>query len=255
MKLLNISEYKRQGSGNRGQESEVRSQKNKQIGFSSRLLTSGFRVLATVCCILLVSCAAPRPAEMPSHKGVTLDEALAQYRKISTVNTVVALEYEKNGTIMSGDASLAVSPDKLALRIYYLGFLQGEVYEENGNIRSKPKIDKNKSLILVDGLKNSLFWWNITDYEVLDRNDSYELRNGQRKVLVNKESLLPVEQTIQLEDGDIISINYGTPARIAPEDAKDIAGDSPLSWYPSAVKIQLRNYIVRINVKSYSITR
>jgi len=192
---------------------------------------------------------------MPSHKGITLNDALSQYRKISAVNTVVGLEYEKNGTIMSGDASLSVSPDKLALRIYYLGFLQGEVYEENGNIRSKPKIDKTKSTILVEGLKNSLFWWNITDYEVLDRKDSYELRNGYRKVVVNKDTLLPIEQTIELENGDVLAISYDSPTRIINEDDKAAPDDSPLSWYPSIVNIQLRNYIVRINVKSYSITK
>jgi len=108
--------------------------------------------------LLLASCAAPKLVERPSHRGIALDEALAQYRSISSINTVLGLEYEKNDTIMSGDASLSASPDKLSLRIYYLGFLQGEVYEENGTIKSKPKLDKNKSALLVEGLKSSLFW-------------------------------------------------------------------------------------------------
>ncbi|HMK61686.1 MAG TPA: hypothetical protein VK452_11160 [Dissulfurispiraceae bacterium] len=255
MKRLNISGYKEQNAGDRGQKSEVRSRKNRRCAFPSALLTSGLWLLVTFLCALLASCATPKPAEMPSHKGITLNDALAQYRKISAINTVVGLEYEKNGTIMSGDASLSASPNKLALRIYYLGFLQGEVYEDNGNISSRPKMDKTKSTILVEGLKSSLFWWDITDYEILDRKDTYELRNGYRKVVVNKDSLLPVEQTIEMENGDILAIHYDSPAKIIMEDGRAAADDSPLSWYPSIVKIQLRNYIVRINVKSYSITR
>lgn len=215
-----------------------------------------FWLLASISCVLiLISCAAPKLAGKPSYRGIALNDALSQYRKISSISTVVGLDYEKNDTIMSGDASLSVSPDKLALRIYYLGFLQGEVYEENGKIKSKPKLDRNKSLILVEGLKSSLFWWNITDYKVSETADAYELRNGYRRVVVNKESLLPIEQTIQLENGETLAISYDTPSRIISENGKETADNSPLSWYQSRVKIQLRNYIVRINVKSYSVTR
>jgi hypothetical protein len=240
MKLLNISEY------------------NNFTGPRRRLAgaTLLFWLLASVSCLLLlISCAAPKLAEKPSHRGTSLNDALSQYRKISSINTVVGLDYEKNDVIMSGDASLFVSPDKLSLRIYYLGFLQGEVYEENGKIKSKPKLDKNKSLILVEGLKSSLFWWNITDYTVTETADAYELRNGYRRVVVNKESLLPVEQTLELENGDTIAISYDTPSRIISEDGKETPDNSPLSWYQSRVRIQLKNYIVRINVKSYSLTR
>jgi hypothetical protein len=240
MKLLNISEY------------------YNFSGLRRRLAgtTLLFWLLTSVSCLLLlISCAAPKLAEKPSHRGTSLNDALSQYRKISSISTVVGLDYEKNDVIMSGDASLSVSPDKLSLRIYYLGFLQGEVYEENGKIKSKPKLDKNKSLILVEGLKSSLFWWNITDYTVTETADAYELRNGYRRVVVNKESLLPVEQTLELENGDTIAISYDTPSRIISEDGKETPDNSPLSWYQSRVRIQLKNYIVRINVKSYSLTR
>src|SRR5271169_6717326 len=80
--------------------------------------------LLLLCLLFLVSCATPKLAEKPSYRGIRLDDALSQYRKISSISTVVGLEYEKNDTTMSGDASLSVSPDKLSLRIYYLGFLQ-----------------------------------------------------------------------------------------------------------------------------------
>ena len=205
--------------------------------------------------LFLTSCATPKPAQMPSYKGLALDHALAQFRQISSINTVVGLEYEKNDMIMSGDASLSASPDKLSLRIYYLGFLQGEVNEEKGVIRSKPKLDKNKSLLLVEGLKSSLFWWNISDYETLETADSYQLINKNRKVVINKESLLPLEQTVEMENGDVLTISYAAPMRIAPDEGKEIEGDSPLNWYPSLIKIQLKKYIVRVNVKSYSVTR
>jgi len=74
-------------------------------------------------------------------------------------------------------------------------------------------------------------------------------------VIIDKESLLPVEQTIYLENGDRLMISYTAPSRVAPEDGKDILDNSPLSWYQSRIKMQLKNYVVRVNVKSYSVTR
>jgi hypothetical protein len=228
-----------------------------KLGYDN--LVGARRCLAGVillCCLLLsVSCAAPRLAEKPSHRGIALDEALAQYRQISSINTVLGLEYEKNDTVMSGDASLSVSPDKLSLRIYYLGFLQGEIYEENGAIRSKPKLDKNKSSLLVEGLKSSLFWWNIKDYKEFETADSYELRNESRKVVINKETLLPVEQIIELENGDKLTITYDVPSHILACEGQEATDTSPAGWYQSRIRLQLKNYVVRVNVKSYSVTR
>lgn len=248
MKRLNILDYKNQRSAVSGKRSAVDGQRD-----SSYLQ---FCVLTAVCCLLfLISCAGPKIVEKPSHKGLSLDEAIAQYKKISSISSVLGLEYEKNDTIMSGDASLSISPDKLSLKIYYLGFLQGEVYEDNGTIKSKPKLDKNKSLLLVRGLKSSLFWWNIEDYTVSETADAYKLSNSHREVVISKESLLPTEQRIELENGDQLTISYASPSRITPEDNTEIVDNSPLGWYQSQIRIQLRNYIVRVNVKSYSVTK
>jgi len=255
MKRLNISSYKKQNTAaHRSQGPEARGLSFERLSESPPYLLV-WLLTSVSCLFILASCAAPKHAETPSYKGLTLNEALAQYRTISSINGVLGLEYEKNDTVMSGDASLSASRDKLSLRIYYLGFLQGEVYEENGIIRSKPKLDKNKSALLVEGLKSSLFWWNIRDYETVETAASYELRNANRKVIIDKESLLPLEQTIYFENGDRLIISYTVPSRVAPEDGKEIPNDSPLGWYQSQIKMQLKNYVVRVNVKSYSVTR
>ncbi len=219
-----------------------------------RRLRVAFIVLA-FSCLLLASCVPQIQPEKPNFERLSLDDALAQYKKISSINTVLGIEYEKNGGVMQGDGSLIISRDKLSLRINYLGFLQGEITEEKGEVKSKPKIDRNKSDLLVNGLKSSLFWWNINDYVRTETDDSYELRNNTRKVVIDKQSLLPVEQTIELENGDELVITYGRPAQRLTEDGRGIDADSPLGWYPGRLNIQLRNYVVRITVKSYEITR
>jgi hypothetical protein len=186
-----------------------------------------------------------------------LDHALSELKKIQTIEAVLSVDYEKGDSALSGDASLNLSENKLDLRLYYLGFLMGEVKEENGVIlKSRPKLDKNKSTILIDGLKNSFFWWNIKDYAVQEKEDSYELKNSYRKIVLSKKTLLPVEQTIEMNEGEKLNIIYEEPVKLSADETKDkqdAVGPSLSSWYPSSLKIAFKNHSVRIKVKSYAV--
>ena len=217
----------------------------------------------TLCALLFAlgaaSCA-PRLAEKPSYTGVPLEEALANLRDIASIEAVLSVEYAKNDSTMTGDAFLNLSENRLNLRLYYLGFLAGEVSEENGVIKSNPKLSKYKSMTLVDGLKNSFFWWNLGEYTMQEKGDVYVLKNYNRKVLVSKETLLPVHQTIELDDGEELDISYDAPAKQAPAktdeaSAPAAAKSGPESWYQSSLAIRFRNHLVRVKVKSYSVAK
>ncbi|MEW5746688.1 MAG: hypothetical protein AB1805_14760 [Nitrospirota bacterium] len=208
-----------------------------------------FRLLASGLCVLLLISCAPKQIERPAHAGVALEDALAALKAVDAVEAVLSIDYEKSDSVMSGDAFLKVSESMLTLRLYYLGFLAGEVTEENGVVKSKPKLDRNKSAILVDGLKNSFLWWNIDHYTVQENETAYIVRNYNRRLVISKETLLPVEQTIELDSGDKLSISYDVPVKNT-EQALSLAADSLLQWYQSHLTIQLKKHVVRVKVKS-----
>ncbi|HAK87498.1 MAG: hypothetical protein A2077_02510 [Nitrospirae bacterium GWC2_46_6] len=221
--------------------------------------------IAPLLVLLLVSCA-PKHVEVPSYERADLNETISELKKIRTIEAVLSVDYEKGDSAMSGDASMNLSEKSLDLKLYYLGFLAGEVKEENGVIiKNKPRLDKNKSAILVDGLKNSFFWWNMQDYTLQEREDSYELKNSYRKLFISKKTLLPVRQIIEINDGEKLNILYDSPVKQnagEKESNEKSAGpslitddSSPSSWYNSALRIEFKNYIVRIKVKSYSVVR
>ncbi len=224
-----------------------------------------FKLLLLLCWSLsfVVSCA-PKHVELPSYEGIPIESALSELKDIKSIKAVLSVEYERNAnadvSTMSGDASVDISEDKLNLRLYYLGFLAGEVSEDKGIIKSKPKLDKNKSTILIDGLKNSFFWWNIRDYTLQEKEDVYELKNSYRKLFISKKTLLPVQQTIELNDGEELKIFYDVPAKSNNEGMEEIEQQNQPSnskpvWYNSRLKIEFKNYIVKIKVKSYSVVR
>src|SRR5208337_4741971 len=119
---------------NHSSQDQVVSSKGFSV-FSLWLLATGYLLLA------LVSCA-PKYAEKPSREGMSLAAIMTKMNTVRTIEAVLAIDYEKNDATMSGDAHLDLSPSSLNLRIYYLGFLYGELSEDNGVIHSKPKFDK-----------------------------------------------------------------------------------------------------------------
>lgn len=144
---------------------------------------------------------------------------------------------------MRGEGVLNISRNgDLNLRVYSFGFLALEVESKEGVIRSNPRIDRNKCRILTQGLRDCLFWWDIQDYDVDDKDGVYLLKNFSREVWFDKKTILPIKQRVTLENGNDLHISYEDMTRM---------GDV---WYPSTIKIELSQYSVRLKIKEISFT-
>ncbi|HMK43958.1 MAG TPA: hypothetical protein VK445_07450 [Dissulfurispiraceae bacterium] len=219
---------------------------------SARFSAALFPLLLVLLCLLLSSCAVKKEVVIPQHEGADLEKVLADLRQVQVLNAALSVDYEKGDTIMSGDAALTLSSDELSLRIYYLGFLAGEIKEDKGEVKSKPKLDKTRSAMLVNGLRNGFFWWNIKGYTITEDEQQYVVRNSDREILVDKKSMLPTQQIIRMQGGDELVITYDMPARI--EEADRMPGSpSWMHFYQSQMKIELKRYLVTVSVKSYAL--
>ncbi len=213
----------------------------------------GLIILLPVLLIFLITSCAPRHIEKPSFADADLNKLLDAMSDVSAIEAVISMEYEKQHNLMRGDASLAISENQIDLKVYYLGFLAGYLKENNGVVESSQKLDKNKSTLLIDGLKNSFLWWKIKDYNVTDEGEFYTLKNYNRKILVDKKTLLPVQQTMELYNGDELKIIYNSPAKVEQTDSGDKRLSSIGLWYQSGMRIELNNHLLKIQIKSYSI--
>jgi len=186
---------------------------------------------------LLFSCTAKR-VDLPDYEGVDIKDVIAARSNIKRVEATFSVEFEKGDSTMTGDAALELSADTLDLRIYSMGFLMAEIKESRGVIKSKPDPGRSKSIILVDGLRNSIFWWLIADYAMENQNETYQLRNPRQRIVVDKKTMLPAVQTMELDDGRELRIFYEEPVK------------SGEFWYPSRMRIELSKYLVRIKIKT-----
>jgi hypothetical protein len=192
--------------------------------------------------LFIFSCAAPE-IEMPNFEGIDVRDVLRVKNDISAIETEFSITFEKNDTEVKGDGVLNISRDgNLDLRVYSLGFLAFELTSEDGKIKSDPVLDRTKNAILVYGLRDCLFWWDIKDYEVDEKEGVYLLKNLSRKVWINGKTMLPIKQTVLLEDNKELKFYYEKPERLGN------------IWYPSKIKIELLHYSVTLKIKEILFT-
>jgi hypothetical protein len=189
---------------------------------------------------LLFSCVAPR-VEMPVYEGVSVEDVLNSKNSISAIETTFSITLEQDNTDRKGDGVLNISRNgNLSLRVYSFGFLAFELISENGIIKSVPVIDRNIGTILTHGLRDCLFWWNIKDFKIYEKEGVYLLKNFSRRLWIDRKTMFPIKQTVFLENGSELDIHYENP---------DKAGDI---WYPSKIKIDLSKYSVTLKIKEIS---
>jgi hypothetical protein len=189
----------------------------------------------------LIAACAPRKIEMPSYEGREFREVISGMQNISEIETRMSIVFEKVDTEMTGDGALSISRGgDMSLRVYSLGFLAMEVTSREGMVKSTPRLDKSKTMILTKGLRDCLFWWDIKDFTLSEDRDAYLLINGDRELWVDRKTFLPKKQIIRFDDDKEITICYEHPAR-----ENDV-------WYQSKMRIELSRYRVTLTVKNIS---
>jgi hypothetical protein len=187
--------------------------------------------------IFTLSCAAKR-VELPVYEGVDVKDVLALRNRISSIETTFSITFEKADTQIRGDGALNISNSgDLSMRVYSFGFPVFEIISQDGIIKSNPAIDSNKAIMLTQGLRDCLFWWDIQDFEMEETEDQYILRNSVRTVWLDRKTIFPVQQTISLQDGRELHISYGDP-----ENTEGL-------WYPSKIRIELTRYAVTLKIR------
>jgi hypothetical protein len=180
--------------------------------------------------VLLFSCAAPG-VKPPIYEDMDVGEALYMKERISAIEAEFSITFYRDDSKRKGDGVLTISKyGDLNLRVYSLGFLAFELTSEHGIIESVPVLDRTKREILTYGLRDCLFWWDIKDYEIDEQEDMYLIRSFPRKLWVDRKTMLPVRQSVQLEDDRELWFYYEEPQKM---------GDV---WYPSSIRIELSRY-------------
>lgn len=196
-------------------------------------------MLCALCCLSFTSCAIKK-VEIPTLEGVDPKEMLAAKGGIRSIESTLYIEFEKDGSIMKGDGVFRLTADSLDLQVYSLGFLVAEVTSNSEVTRSNPPIDKGRLFMLVDGLRNSFFWWSIRNPVIREDHGQYRVSNSWRRLFLNKRTMMPEKQIIDLEGGRQLTAYYDEPALMDG------------IWFPSKMRLELSGQSVSLKIKTLS---
>lgn len=168
--------------------------------------------------LLFFGCAEKRPITLKDFYTQNLQDFLNTMKIYTAIEGVLNLHYEANNSLLNGDASLRISERKLLLRVYYMGFPVGELYEENGEITSNILTEKERLKQLILGIRKGFFWWD-GDFSVEEDETHYILKdkNIDRIIILKKDGFMPLQQKLTVE-GQTIFINYDNYNKIQAED-------------------------------------
>ena len=204
-------------------------------------MSKNFLKLSCISIVLFLASCATRALELPLFEETPLNKVIAERRGIFRIDANFSAIFEKTDSEIRGNGTLKIfNNGDLELRVYSLGFLAIELTSRNGAAKSKPGLDSAKKAILTQGLRNSLFWWDIKDFTVEDKEDCYLLKNAEREILVDKKRGLPKKQRIYFANGKVLTVYYDNPAR-----ENNIL-------YQSKISMELSKYSVTLLVRDIS---
>ena len=178
---------------------------------------------------------------MPSYEGRDFREVMSEMQDIKEIETRMSILFEKVDAEMTGDGALEIFRNgDMSLRVYSLGLLAMELTSREGTVRSTPRLDEHKTMILTKGLRDCLYWWDMEDFTFSEDGDEYLLSNRERELWVDRKTFLPRKQIIHIDVDKELIIYYERPAR-----ANDV-------WYQSKIRIELSRYRVTLTVKNIS---
>lgn len=201
--------------------------------------------LISITTLFLFACAENKPVSIKEFHAENIQDFLIKMRVYSSVEGVLSIQYEGKNTLQ-GDASLKISNNQLLLRVYYLGFPAGEIYEENGESSSNLPIEKERIKQLSTSIRKGFLWWQ-GDFSIEENSESYILKepDSKRIIIIDKVEFKPLRQFLNIEGNNIL-ITYDNYSKIQTEDGTVIN-------MPLKIEVLYKNRILKINVERLKI--
>ncbi|MEN2994170.1 MAG: hypothetical protein ABDH19_02330 [Thermodesulfovibrio sp.] len=202
------------------------------------------RLLVVSLIILLFSNCAEKKVTVKDFYAENIEDFIKRMENYNSLEAVLNLQYEAKNNILNGDALLRISKNEFLLRIYYLGFPIGEIYEEDGEISSNLNIEKDRLKQLAIGVKKSFLWWN-GNFTITEEFEKFILKDGERTIILKKDGFIPLKQTLNV-DNQTISITYDEHKKIKTEDGTIIE-------MPFLISVSYKNKTLRIKIEKINI--
>ncbi|QWR76247.1 hypothetical protein [Candidatus Magnetomonas plexicatena] len=193
-------------------------------------------LICVIAAFVLFSCAQYTPVT-EHYEKITFDEFISRLKAIREIKGTADISMQAKDVYMSGMASMKLSPNEYEVKLFALGIPVGEFRERNGVFYSRPKLKPEEEQLISLCIKNGIFWWMNNVNNVTTDSKYLKIKQPRQQMVLDRESLMPIEQFIFLSQGSTLHIAYG--------DVKWLSG----IWYPNRITATLGSYKFTINTE------
>lgn len=195
---------------------------------------------------LLFSCAEKKTQSLKEFYAEGVEDFIKKMQTYQSLESALTINYETKGNPLIGDASLKIYKTETLLRVYYLGFPLGEVYEKEGEVTSNLLIEPDKIKQIITGIRKGFMWWN-GDFEITESEENFILKEKgtDREIFLTKNGFMPISQTFTVENQKIL-ITYGEYKKIKTDDNTSLT-------MPSSIIVHYKNRTLKIKVNSINL--
>ncbi|KWT82999.1 hypothetical protein [Candidatus Magnetominusculus xianensis] len=203
------------------------------------------RLLIFSICIFVISCTIKVSLireEIPDNDTLTLTMFMDRLSRIAVIKGTASVDIKMSRGSLSGDASIRITPDGFDVKIYAMGFQVGELKMRGEIVQSSPQLKEEEELAVVRCLKEGVFWWNVTDIKVTNADSVLYLKRPGQIIVLDSNTLKPIEQAIALPRGESLHITY--------KEVKKING----LWFPMKLEASSERYSITIEFEKVELT-
>jgi len=199
-------------------------------------------LLVSLIIITIYGCAEKKPQVLKEFYAENIQDFIVKMQNYQSLESSLTIDYESKGSLFSGDVFLKIYKNETLLRVYYMGFPAGEVYEREGEFSSNLPIERDKIMQIITGIKKGFMWWD-GDFEVIENEKNFILKERQsdREIILTKKGFMPVSQTLTFENQKIF---------IVYNHFKDFQTDDNMALkMPSQIIVYYKNRNLKIKIE------
>jgi hypothetical protein len=197
-------------------------------------------LLVSLIIIIISGCAEKKPQVLKEFYAENIQDFIRKMQNYQSLESSLTIEYESKESLFSADASLKIYKNETLLRVYYMGFTVGEIYEKEGEFSSNLPMERDKIMQILTGIKRGFMWWN-GDFEVIENEKNFILRESDREIVLTKNGFIPVSQTFTFENQKIF---------IVYEDFKEFqTHDKTTLIMPSQIIVYYKSRNLKIKIE------
>ena len=142
--------------------------------------------------------------------GESFNEKIRKLSRIKGVEVRGTINVSGRGKNVQGSFVMFIDGDNMDMVVHSKGIMAGSIDLKGNVVKTSPSLnDEYIEYMFAVILRDSVTWWNIHGYDILNTDTYHIMRNSWKKLYISAVTLVPEKQIVRLTKHREAVITYG----------------------------------------------